>query len=120
MEKEKQAIKAKFDEEIRLNERKFSDLAKQKKELDEKKAIQFTAKKEITSYLNTMFDDLSGKEMSNDLRKLEELRATVEHENRLAEQAFEQEGIDIAKSKKELRLQVEETKRAYSSALREV
>ena len=117
MDKERQAVKAKYDEEVRINEQGFSELTKQKRELDEKRAVQATAKKEITLYLDNTFNELRGKDMANELRELEKFKATVEHENRLAEQKYEQEHVEIEKRRKKLQMQKEEAKTKYRRAL---
>jgi len=113
VDKEKQEIEIKYRESIRKNEQDLSDLALQKKELGEKQSALLAAKKEISSYLNSVHNDLRGKDATGDKRELEELSAQLQHGNRLAEQELEQESKAIEKRRKELERQKEETEAEY-------
>lgn len=120
VQKERNALQTKYNEEMRKNEQDMSDLDKQRRDLEEKRNALFAAKKEAASYFNMIHNDFRGREAVEDTRELEELNAKFQHESRRAEQDFEQEHLDIERNRKKLQYQRDENERNYRRALNDV
>jgi len=120
MDGKQQALTAQYRTDMRKNEQGFSDLTKQKKKLEEKKAGLFERKKQMNFYLSNVHNDLRGEDAVQDMRELEAMTAHVQSAFRKMEQAFEQERVEIERSRKKLLSQKEEQESQYRRALADI
>ena len=118
MEKERQALTAKYNEDKKKHEQEFSDLAKQKREVENGRVELFEFKKKMAKYLNSAHNRLRGKDATNEIRKLERINAQMQHDCRRGEQGLEQRQRDIEKRQKRLSEQSEKRETQYHTALR--
>ena len=103
-------------ESIRNAEKEISDLAAQKKKLEEQRQSLFEWKRKDMAYLSQLHSDLQGEVAQQDRRMIENLLDGTQQMCRSVEQQMEQEAMEIERKHKQVSAQKEFAQAEYRRA----